>query len=140
MTANDLVGQVIDKIWLAEDREAIKFDLASGKEVIVQCDAECCSHTWIEDLINPEAAIGSPVTIVGDLELPEHLCQPTKTDNDEDAMQYYGFFIETVKGRFTLVYRNSSNGYYGGSLSWPDEHYYGGVFGQNKSDMHWRPV
>lgn len=39
--------------------------------------------------------------------------------------QYYGCAIETAKGRFTIAYRNSSNGYYGGWLTWPTDGFYG---------------
>lgn len=135
-----LVGRVIQSIELATDRQAIRFNFNAGDSVIARCDADCCSLTWIEDIINPEAAIGAEVITVGDLDLPEELRQTTKTGNYEEEMAYYGFYIETGKGRCTIAYRNSSNGYYGGSLSWPGDHFYGGVHDQNVSNDDWKNV
>ncbi len=144
MDQNPLIGKVITAIFIADDREAIKFVLNDGmsnSEIVARCDGDCCSHTWIEDLINPEAAIGSEVLKAEDIALPGEFCNPTKTDNYEDEMKFYGFAIETAKGRFTIAYRNSSNGYYGGSLEWPNTgYYYGGVFDQNVSKQNWQEV
>jgi hypothetical protein len=139
---NPLIGKIITSIDLAADRQAIRFILADGSEVTALCDGDCCSHTWIEDVINPEAAIGSEVLRAQDIELPEEFqTLPTKTDNYEDSVQFYGFEITTAKGTFLLAYRNSSNGYYGGSLEWGGEgRYYGGVYGQNASDCKWQPA
>jgi hypothetical protein len=138
---NCLIGKVIASIELAEDRGAIKFVLDDGSEIIARCDGDCCSNTWIEDLINPEAAIG-PVLKAENIGLPEEFQQPTKHEGFyEEEMQYYGFLIETPNGRCTIAYRNSSNGYYGGSLVWPsDDYFYGGVFGQNNSNEKWEKV
>jgi hypothetical protein len=134
---NPLVGKVITAIWLAEDRAAIRFDVSDGP-LVARAEGDCCSHTWIEDVLDPAAIIGSEVLRVVDLDLPDQLRQPTKTAHYEEEMQFYGLAIETENGRCTIAYRNSSNGYYGGSLSWPGERYYGGVYSQNVSSEHWR--
>ena len=42
--------------------------------------------------------------------------KPTKTDNCEEEMSYYFYEITTNKGSYMIEMRNSSNGYYGGSL------------------------
>lgn len=139
METNALIGHIVTAIFLAEDRQAIKFTLDDGREVIASCDGDCCSHTWIEDLVGEDAAISAPVLSVVDLDLPEELRQLTKTDNYEEEMQYYGCGIQTVKGRFLIAYRNSSNGYYGGSLLWGDAYLYG-VMGQNVSKEVWRQI
>lgn len=140
---NPLVGKTISAIYLADHQGAIKFDLDDSTTVEALCDGDCCSHTWIEEIINHEAAIGSPVTKVEEIDLPEEFCGLTKTDHFEEEMQFYGCAIETAKGRCTIAYRNSSNGYYGGRLAWPsddDHYYYGGVFGQNKSNKEWKLI
>jgi hypothetical protein len=43
-------------------------------------------------------------------------------------MPAYRFRIMTDKGQILIEYRNSSSGYYGGSLSWPDGAYFYGMF------------
>lgn len=127
---SSLIGKTIARIQMTADRIAIRFVLDNGDAIGAVCDADCCSSTWIEDVIAPEAALESPVLCAGDIELPEEFRTPSKTENYEEEMKYYGFFIETAKGRCTLAYRNSSNGYYGGWLTWDGENHYGGVFNQ----------
>jgi hypothetical protein len=128
-----LVGKTIVKIMIADDKEALLFMCVDGDH-IVKVDADCCSHTWIEHVELP--ALGFPALVLGvaDLELSG------SDDNhpEYDCLQVYGCCITTTKGEIVIDYRNSSNGYYGGNLSWPDDSYfYGGVYGQNVSTMNW---
>lgn len=88
---------------------------------------------WVENVENPEATIGL-VTNAEDIKMPE---ADHPEDKGREVVAYYGFKIETVKGTCTIDYRNESNGYYGGSLEWPGEHHYGGVYGQNVSKEVW---
>lgn len=63
------------------------------------------------------------------------------TPPDDECIKYYGFKITTSKGHIIIDYRNSSNGYYGGSLEWPDtDYFYGGVYRQNVSTQKWIDV
>jgi hypothetical protein len=135
-----LVGKVLRDVLLAKDQQAIKFVLADGSEIIARCDVDCCSSTWIEDVNNPEFAVGSEIVSAVDIDMPEGwMARPTKHDDRyEEEMEYYGFKITTAKGVCTIEYRNSSNGYYGGNLSWPGEYYYGGVYEQNESKGEWQ--
>ena len=110
----EFIGKTITKVDFDGD---IKFTLDDGSIITGSCAADCCSNTWIEDLINPEMAVGT-VLRANNLELPNQFCGPTRTDNYEEVMAYYGFFIETAAGRCVIAYRNSSNGYYGGWINW----------------------
>lgn len=138
MPGNPLVGKTLVSVWLAKDREAIRFVLSDGGEVIARCDGDCCSSTWIEHVELP--SLPAEVRAVDDVDLPESAQKPTTTGNYEEEMAYYGCKIATSQGDLLIEYRNSSNGYYGGSLSWPGEYYYGGVGGQNKSKEEWLPA
>jgi hypothetical protein len=132
---NTLVGKTILQIQLAADREAIRFVTDQG-EVIARCDADCCSHTWIEHIELP--ARGFPALVISAENL--NLDKPDSWDGG-DCVTFYGFAIRTDKGDMVIDYRNSSNGYYGGSLEWPDSGYfYGGVYGQNISKQEWRDI
>jgi hypothetical protein len=140
-TEEILLGKTIKQIDLSSDDEAIKFTLDNDEEIIAKCDGDCCSHTWIEDLLNLESVIGSPILEVYDLELPPELRHPSFVNPDgEEEMEYYGLAIKTLKGTATIAYRNSSNGYYGGSLCFEDSNFYGGVFNQNVSILDWKKV
>ncbi|ECC9987755.1 hypothetical protein NQI61_003275 [Salmonella enterica] len=130
---NLLIGKNIVDVKIAEDKEAMLFVTSEGDNLIVRVDADCCSHTWIETVEMP--ALGLPFTVIScdDLDMGKE-----PEDIDYEYVQYYGAKITTDKGELVIDYRNSSNGYYGGSVVWPGEDYfYGGVYGQNVSDCVW---
>lgn len=128
-----LVGKTLSKVELASDKKAIRFTV-DGEQVIAKCDGDCCSDTWIEAIEMPAAGVPAKILSVGELKLP-----PNK-DNDGELVQFYGFKLLTDKGDLVLDYRNSSNGYYGGYLSWPGDDHFGGVYGQNDSTEEYQDV
>lgn len=137
--ANALIGKIVTAVYLADDGGAIKFDVEGGDPIIAHADGDCCSHSWIESVQGIEQLIGARVVSVDDVgEMPE--VKGNRYGHYEEEMTFYGCKITTNKGYALIDYRNSSNGYYGGSLSWPGDYFYGGVHGQNDSNMQWQPV
>lgn len=134
MTTNPIIGKTITALEIAADKQALRFVLTDG-ECIVQCYGDCCSHTWVEHIEMPALGLPAQVVSVEDIAMPD-LGSP----DEYDVIAYYGCKIITDRGEIIIDYRNSSNGYYGGSLSWPGEYYYAGVFGQNDSKNEWQPV
>lgn len=134
MKKNPLIGKVITGMEIASDKESLRFLLPDG-EVIANCDADCCSHTWVEHVELP--ALGFPATVIDarDVEMPD-----LGDMEGCDVVAYYGFKITTDRGEILIDYRNDSNGYYGGSLTWPGDHFYGGVHGQNRSNHEWQAL
>lgn len=120
---------------LAEDRKAILF-LTNEGEIIARTDGDCCSSSWIENVELP--AMGFPATVIGACDL--HMPNSGQEEDNDDVIRYYGFKIQTDRGDIVIDYRNSSNGYYGGDLIWPGEHFYGGVYGQNVSEEIWKEI
>lgn len=133
---NPLIGKKVTAVYLAEDNMAIRLDVDGGPPIVARTYGDCCSETWIESLDNVDALIGGTVQSVENIELPE---QEAKTE-DYDVIQFYGCRIVTDRGHCTIDYRNRSNGYYGGDLSWPDDYFYRGVFDQNVSTEKWRSL
>lgn len=132
---NPLIGKTINSIKLADDKIAILFATDAG-DIIAECDADCCSSTWIEHIELPALGFPAMVVAVDDLDLPG-----SEYDHPEhDCLTVYGCKITTDKGEMIIDYRNASNGYYGGSLTWPGEYHYGGVYGQNDSTKNWVDV
>ena len=43
--------------------------------------------------------------------------EDSHTREHRDCVEVYGYTIETAHGRTDIIFRNISNGYYGGSLS-----------------------
>lgn len=131
-----LNGKTITAIDLASDQKAMRFHIADGSTIIARADGGCCSNSWIEHVEQPAMGFPASVLMVQDLELPGS----TRDEEDGDCLQVYGLKIVTDRGDITIDYRNESNGYYGGNLSWPESYFYGGVFGQNKSTDEWQPL
>lgn len=129
--SNILAGKTLLGMKIADDKEAILFITDSG-DIEALCDADCCSHTWVEHIELP--ALGFPARVISaeDIEMPDLGDMPGC-----DVVEYYGFKISTDKGDIVIDYRNDSNGYYGGNLSWPGKGHYGGVYGQNNSTKKW---
>lgn len=132
--AHVLDGKVITGVKIADDKQAILFQTASG-DIVAGCYAECCSHTWIEGIELPVNGFPATVLSAEDIAMPD-LGSPA----EYDVIAYYGFKVKTDKGDIVIDYRNESNGYYGGNLSWPDDRHYGGVYGQNVSNHNWREI
>lgn len=134
-TPNPLLGKTLLDIQLADDKEAIRF-LTTDGDVIALCDADCCSHTWVESFESTLRRFPAVVVSAEDLDL-----QRDDEDQDGDVIAFYGFKIVTDQGEVIIDYRNSSNGYYGGNLVWPgDRYFYGGVHGQNISSQAWQAI
>ena len=130
-----LVGKVIKEMKIAKDKEALLFVCEDGDH-IVMCDADCCSYTWIESVDLP--ALGFPCKVLSQRDLDLDM-EPLENEKFE-CCQFYGHEITTDKGAITIDYRNESNGYYGGDLSWPGDYHYGGVYGQNNSKEDWESI
>jgi hypothetical protein len=127
MRKNALIGKRITAVYIADDKEALKFDVEGGEPIVARVDANCCSQTWVETVETPEHLLGT-VTAVENIDMPD-LGSPS----DYDVIAYYGCKIHTEKGSCLIDYRNSSNGFYGGLLCWPGESFY--VYGQAISSV-----
>jgi hypothetical protein len=132
---NILIGKILNGIKIADDKQALLFITNEG-DFVVKCDADCCSTTWIESVELPTLGFPALITDVNDLPMPD-----LGDMAGRDVVSYYGCQIKTDKGEIVIDYRNDSNGYYGGNLSWPDDDYfYGGVYGQNISSEKWEDI
>lgn len=131
MNQNPLIGRTIQNMMIATDKMALLFVLDDATELVVRVDADCCSHTWIESVELPALGFPCVVQTVTDLELN------TDAEDQGGELAFYGLKVVTDKGDIIIDYRNESNGYYGGTIAWPGDGFYGGVFGQNISTQEW---
>jgi hypothetical protein len=136
---NPLIGKTLTGMKIAEDRQALLFQTTEG-DVPVLVDADCCSYTWVENVELPALGFPATVTAVEELDLPEDAGPQSAFHPDHEYLQFYGCKISTDRGEIVIDYRNDSNGYYGGNLAWPNDRFYGGVFGQNVSEMVWQDI
>lgn len=125
-----LKNKIITAIELAQDKKAMRFIIKNNEPIVAKADGDCCSSTWIEHVQLPARGFPALVTEVEELEMP----QIESKIKYAECLAIYGLKIATDKGDIIIDFRNESNGYYGGNLCWPGEHFYGGVYGQNVSE------
>ena len=114
----ELLNQKILDIEISEQEVCLRFTTDAGT-YLYATDADCCSETWYSEIINIDNLINKNVTSVERLELPDILQNDGHCRQESD--RFYGILLQTTAGSVTIVFRNSSNGYYGGSYNFVQE-------------------
>lgn len=122
----ELVGKTIKELYVNEDQSLLKFVTDQG-ELIYETEGDCCSETWFADIIFNWKFFQTPVTDVTELDVPAWLDRLITKDGRtrQEFDQAYGYNVKAdstntmyYSGNGTscdIIFRNSSNGYYGGS-------------------------
>lgn len=109
-TFEGVIGRTLTGIAVSQDGETtLRLTFADGEHYITT-DGDCCSESWWADVIGAASNYGGIVQEVRAIDLPYPA--DDRTRQKEDCA--YGYDIVTTKGVVNLVFRNSSNGYYGG--------------------------
>jgi hypothetical protein len=111
-TLDKLIGKKIHSIFVNDDQSILVFKTDVG-DVAYEGYGDCCSETWFADIVGVHALLGTTVSSVEDVELDPSPDQDSRCRQEEDS--FYGMKLITDKGHTDIIYRNSSNGYYGGS-------------------------
>ena len=96
------------------DEDSITFTTQEKGDITARTEGDCCSYSWIESVELPARGFPCVVQEVREVDLP----WPTP-DRSFDVLSDYGLRIVTNNGDIDIDYRNDSNGYYGGWLSFP---------------------
>lgn len=109
----ELVGKRVTRLHVSEGEYFLAFTHPDDTLTIYEAWGDCCSETWFADITGVQALIDSVVLEAEDMEVdgPE---EDERTRQDYD--RHYGVKLKTSKGYVDIVYRNSSNGYYGGYI------------------------
>ena len=113
MTMQEMIGHRIREIWLSDDQHYLRF-AADGQNFNYEAIGDCCSESWFADLVNVPAMIGGKVLAV------EEIAMPQTDDTSRTRQEYdkvYGYKIATDRGVGKVIFRCSSNGYYGGWIA-----------------------
>lgn len=107
---NKLLGAQI--VNLAVERTyqyGLRFVTLQGDKYI-GVESDCCSETWFADIIGVKNLLDEVVSGVEELGVSAAKDDRSRQDFDK----CYGVRLKTRKGDCDIIYRNSSNGYYGG--------------------------
>jgi len=108
-----LVGRAVTTIHVDEHQTLLSFGHPDGTTTSYRVYGDCCSETWFADFTGVHALLGCVVTASSAVDLPS--IDDGRTRQDTDV--FYGVRLHTSRGTADIVYRNSSNGYYGGSIA-----------------------
>ena len=109
---DNLIGKTVKTLYLSTDQSLFVVLHNEGYSVY-ETYGDCCSETWIADLVGVYSLLGHTVVSAEDVYLDE--IEDDRSRQDVDRL--YGVKLISTGGYFDLIYRNSSNGYYGGDLS-----------------------
>lgn len=112
----ELIGQTVRKIFIDVDDESIAF-VTDTQVIGYATDGECCSSTWIDSVTGVEALLNQTVLThesMNNVELGKD--RDTVEGHYIEVMENYGEKLTTQQGHIDIIYRNSSNGYYMGSI------------------------
>jgi hypothetical protein len=117
-TVEGLVRKHLNKkiagLSLNVSKDEVEISFQDGTSARFTTEGDCCSRSWIEHLEAPKDFVGAILLGVQDggvAEPPDY-----EPHEDDECVKFYETRFHTDKGDIILEYRNSSNGYYGGSL------------------------
>ena len=110
----ELIGRQIREVRIGDAAQLLVFQVGTGRYIgrefiAYRTEGDCCSETWFSAINGIEALIDQTVTDVIERETVE----APGTRQAEDTL--YGYTLVTATGHCDIEFRNSSNGYYGGS-------------------------
>lgn len=109
----ELIGKKISRLWINEYQSILVFDTNQGA-VGYETYGDCCSESWFADITGVSAMLGGTVQAVEEVSMDGYNVEDGRARQEYD--EAYGYKLTTDKGYADIVFRNSSNGYYGGSL------------------------
>lgn len=117
----ELLGKTVEEMYVNQDQSLLKFVTDEGV-YIYETEADCCSETWFADINFGYRFFNREITSQVELDIPEWL--NTLLTNDgrtrQDCDQVYGYQLVANRVTCDIIFRNSSNGYYGGSCGLMD--------------------
>ena len=112
-----MIGQIVERIFINEDQSVIKFQFLNKAVGYFVTESDCCSETWFADIIGVKALLESGEILRIELKSMD-LSQDNRSRQDSD--EFYSIELTTNRGVCTFAFRNSSNGYYGGSAHYTE--------------------
>lgn len=92
----------------------LTIELTNGKVLKYYAEGDCCSSSYIESIDNFEA-------LQNTLLISTESVSGEQKDFDYETHKWTFYKFKTTKGDATLSFRNESNGYYNGYLSYSGE-------------------
>jgi hypothetical protein len=108
---DELVGKRVEKLLVNSDRTVLVFECEGGERIGYYADGDCCSESWFNHITGLENVRGT----VEKIEEKHFEMGGTRQDSDQVDMVELVIAGKWSSKGFQIEFRNSSNGYYGGS-------------------------
>lgn len=115
------VGSTPTALWVSPDEHELHV-VCGDSALRIPTYGDCCSECWWADAIGVKQLLDYEVRAAEEIDMPQPANVNDRTRQEEDVV--YGFRVRTERGVCDLIFRNSSNGYYGGEASyhWEEEY------------------
>lgn len=108
---NILMGSVLERIVVSEDKEEIHIYTQDGAEYKMHHEQDCCESVSVEDIAGDLMdLIGSPILQAEESTNSEDSAREAEYEDDSYTWTFYK--LATIKGSVTIRWYGSSNGYY----------------------------
>lgn len=120
----ELINKQIKELYISEDKRFLCFK-TEDEELVYEAEGDCCSESWFNHIcgvyyINSKWAGRKSFTKVHSIEQSPSFNTFPNTKQDVDLVCFTKITLET--GYLDIELRNSSNGYYNGSIQfWKDK-------------------
>lgn len=115
----------VSRLFIGNNEHYLKFEFTDGTQLIFEAVGDCCSESYFAEFIATRSLIGYKINDIKSIPM---MCEEG-TRQDSDKIYSYEFLTDA--GVSTLVFRNSSNGYYGGWIQ---------VVEPEEVETIWRPI
>lgn len=137
----ELVGKIVQSIQVSNDQHYLKFTTDQG-ELIYFAEGDCCSESWFADIMfDSEFNNKYPVLGAEKINVPDFVIKLANNDKRtrQEYEQVYGYKITQQNGESVdIIFRNSSNGYYGGSCELVDPS--NGYYLEDLAEVTWETI
>lgn len=110
----NLIGKTVLAMKVADEYLIITTETDKLKYAV---SGDCCSESWFADIAGLRSIVGKPVTAIKEPDLSQYNCDDGRGRQEEETV--YGLNIHSDDSFCTVIFRNSSNGYYGGWMECP---------------------
>lgn len=117
----NLIGKHIKSIWIdAPKCERMVFECTEGRYAF-EAYGDCCSTSWFHEVIGWDKDVWNARYPVEVLAVTEITMGEIPSYGNHEVLEKYRITLETTYGGIDIIYRNDSNGYYGGDCVGSDE-------------------
>lgn len=118
----ELINKKIKQVIVSgEYQDYITFVLDNDENISYHAYGDCCSESYFSEIWNIKDMIGKEILEVEELQLMPGDAPIRKSRQEHDSI--YGYRLKSkaddyydTSNNMTVIFRNSSNGYYGGNI------------------------